>query len=56
MIDKRTRDGRIESYRKEKMPNCEKGNHEWSYWFCVPAGLGRECKVCGKTEIREKEG
>ena len=30
---------------------CEKGNHKWSNWFCVPYGLAKECCICSKIEI-----
>lgn len=39
----------------EKEYNCDKNSHQWSNWFCVPAGLAKECKICHKTEILEKK-
>jgi hypothetical protein len=54
-MDKRTREGRREAERQEKLPNCNKGKHEWSSWYCDPSGLARECRICGKSELMKRE-
>ena len=34
----------------EKLKDCDLGKHKFSGWFCVPSGLGRECKFCHAVE------
>jgi hypothetical protein len=41
---------------EEQKHNCENDKHDWSNWFCVPAGLARECKGCNKTELLNGTG
>jgi hypothetical protein len=30
-------------------------NHVWSNYFSTPGGLARECSLCGKTELKNKD-
>ena len=32
--------------------NCK---HDWSGWCETGMGLGRDCRLCGETELRKKE-
>ncbi len=37
---------RIGNFNKQILPeNCK---HEWTWPFSVPAGLMKECKICGE--------
>lgn len=37
---------RLETFNRQILPeNCE---HDWTFPFCVPAGLMKECKLCGE--------
>ena len=37
----------------DKNLNPETCKHEYSNWFCVPAGLAKQCLRCGKIEVNK---
>jgi nitrate/TMAO reductase-like tetraheme cytochrome c subunit len=50
--DKRTKN---KTLQKKEDHDCEHNKHEWSNWFSVPAGLGKECKICHNIKMMEKK-